>query len=297
MVASRPACILPVATGLTRGYIASRLRCDAYRVHAAWRWRYQTARPPWILGRVACLGQDVLRLLGLDDRVLNFQKARADYWPAVARRPELRPSAGQVARFLRRRDVLTLIAQQSDLPWHSASSPAAIVMDSFAELTDQLFIERMAGWRFCANYSDLDHSEGFGRRFVAAGLLATQTLDEVYREFFGFIRERFGQAPVVYLHFPAKLDHRALFRDRHARILETVDTVGRAFPPFYSLAVDDAVVDWPERSIAADEELFPYHYNHATYQSFVDQIRATRSLDSLMQHDAAVHQIEHASGV
>ena len=64
------------------------------------------------------------------------------------------------------------------------------------------------------------------------------------------------------------------FRERHLPIRQTVECLATEFAPLYSLAVEDAIVDWLGQR-TADLLDFPYHYNRKTYETFAEMVRAT----------------------
>ncbi|HUZ97235.1 MAG TPA: hypothetical protein VMU57_20205 [Edaphobacter sp.] len=187
------------------------------------------------------------------------------------------------------RTNLPLIVQEENVGWwRPAHPPAFVFMDSFAELTDQIFFRRGQGWRFCCGYSDLNPTRSFNEQFSCAGLLAEDTFYAAYQRFFSVLRSRFGRVPVIFLHFPKALEGREAFRRRADRIREAVEALAPQFEPFCSLAVDEAMVDWPEDSTAEDRQGLPYHYNQRTYRAFARLVRE-RGLfpSSISEHASA----------
>ena len=238
-----------------------------------WRWKFR--EKPQILGRYACLGADVLRLIQPSHQIVNIQKGRVDYLVECWENPQLKARARQVVPYMKREEIIPCIVQEELLfEWLKPQQPVALFMDSMAELGDQLFVNRNQGWRFLSAYTDVEQSEEFQRAFRADGLLPIEYLDSHFRNFFLHIRKRFGNIPIFYLHFPTTLDSREKFRTRHAAILETINHLSLEFQPFYSLWVADWVVDFPEER-TADMWNFPYHYNSKTYETFAQMVRAT----------------------
>jgi hypothetical protein len=218
------------------------------------------------------MGQDVLALLDADAALVNIQKGRVDYLVDVANAPRMRARTACLARYLVRRDIIPLVVQQDVFPWlRPHQPPALILMDSYSELTDQRFVRRDGAWSFCSNFGDIHHDDNFRLAFDARGLLAEADLLSAYRRFFAWIRARFGNAPIVFLHFPVKLDPRPRFHSRYERIQEAIDVVVNEFRPFFSISVPEAIVDWPEDMGNTID--FPYHYNHRTYEVIADEVR------------------------
>lgn len=232
------------------------------------------------MGRAACMGHDVFALLNSRWPLFNLQKGRVDYLLDVLADPRLRARPSKVAPFLERQDVLPFIAQEANLAWLKFPPPLALYMDSYSELTDQLFIHHQDKWRFCCNYSDLYHTPQFEIQFKTEGLIPLESLLMKYRCFFGMVRQRWPNVPIVFLHFPVKLDEREKFKLRYECILDSITQIKQEFQPFYSLTVDASVVDWPEVKIPNLED-FPYHYNLCTYLAFAKKIRNTGIFDSV----------------
>lgn len=235
------------------------------------RWKCRTFTHPWILGRFACLGQDVLQLLGVSIPLRNVQKGRIDYFYGCLADPSLRARTGIVQPFVKRPDILRLVAQQQVIALPERP-PAMIFMDSFAELTDQLFVHREEGWGFCCNHSDVRHDELFAQQFSCSGLLPTEEIRPSLDRFFTMIRERYGSVPILYLHFPCALETREKFRSRGEHIAATVHELAKVFPPLHSVAVAESIVRRPELQREQDGT-FPYHYNRETYEEFARKLR------------------------
>jgi len=234
-------------------------------------WRSRTN--DWVIGRVACMGQDVFKLLNVDLLMLNVQKGRVDFLIETTVNPKYRPITNKVVSFIERNDIKSLIAQQASWKWLSTRKPKALYMDSYSELTDQMFVHKIQKWSFCANYSDITHSEKFKNQFESRGLIPVEDLLGYYRRFFTIFRNQYGNIPIIFLHFPVKLDKREKFHDRYQFILKAIDQVSLEFQPFYSFVADDSIVDWPEERIPGLEN-FPYHYNSQTYIDLAEQIKS-----------------------
>lgn len=235
--------------------------------------RFNVPNDKWVAGRTACLGNDVFALLKTPYKLFNMQKGRIDYILEVGLHPEVSARPLGMSRFLSRTDIFPLVLQQSGKAWFDARPPEALFMDSYSELTDQIFVHRVKKWKFCCNYSDLIHSMEFEQKFISAGLISVESMTEVYREFFEFVRRLWNNIPIVFLHFPVKLDSREKFRERSRAIQKSISEIQMSFPPFYSLEVPEHIVDWPEIKIPGLEK-FPYHYNKQTYQAFAEQIKS-----------------------
>ena len=213
----------------------------------------------------------MLKILNLDDKLINVQKGRVDYFNRLCDNPGIRSRINKIVSFICREDIHELIFQQEVRYGIFKKSPIAIYIDSFSELTDQMFTNKEQKWHFYVNYSDINHTKEFEKEYDSRGLLSVDNLLEEYRIFFRQFRQRYSSVPIVFMHFPVKLDKREKFHLRYKKIKEAIDLLEIEFQPFYSFTVSEEIIDWPEELIPGLES-FPYHYNKETYQDLADQI-------------------------
>ena len=229
----------------------------------------------WVLGRVACMGQDTFKLLNIDVPIQNIQKGRVDYLNDLIAQTKFKARTNQIIPHIIREDIKGLVLQQQVNFVFKRKPPIALYMDSYSELTDQRFYYKKDKWSFCANYSDINHSLKFKNTFDARGLLSVDELYDNYQVFFKNVRVNYGLVPIFFLHFPVKLDKREKFQTRYSKIKEAIDKVKTEFEPFYSIEADENIVEWPEERLPGLEN-FPYHYNKSTYKNLADKIRACK---------------------
>lgn len=232
----------------------------------------------WIFGRVACMGQDVFNLLGRNEFLYNTQKGRVDYLLNVYSNDHYNTRASTVIKYINRKDLHSLIWQQEFFSWKKLGMPKLIYFDSYSELTDQLFINKKDNWAFCSNYSDITISEEFKRDFMIKGLLPLEEIEENYKLFFKTLIKTFPDTPIVFLHFPVKLDKRLIFKERYNCILNSIEKLEEEFNNFHSIKIDEEIVDWPEGKTKGIEN-FPYHYNKATYLAFAKKLKELQLFD------------------
>lgn len=227
------------------------------------------------VGRYACLGTAVLEALGRKYKMHNIQKGRVDYLlqaqgdqPRVCR-PDL------AVPHLARPYVGPTIEQQSRIcPDYR---PELVFVDSFSELSDQLFRHKKEGWQFCCNYLDLNHTTEFADTFESLGLLELNGLEAAYESMLQTIVTRWPGVPVVYIHFPDALEVRERFVERAREIRRVVEACASRHSNLYSFSVQRDIVKRPE-VVEPGMEDFPYHYSQATYNAFADMIRSEPAL-------------------
>lgn len=231
--------------------------------------------PSPLLGRYACLGSEVMRLLKPKHSVINLQKGRVDYLCSCWDEHRIIANARIVISHMQREAIVPCIIQEEILyDWLRPKKPVALFMDSMPELGDQMFVHKDLGWQFLCAYSDLEHSEGFKRDFRCAGLLPVEDLESKFNSFFRYVRNKIGYIPIFYLHFPPKLETREKYLKRHDAIQEAINNLSDKFQPFFSISADDSVVSPPD-DVSSDMKDFPYHYSSNTYHHFVNLILET----------------------
>jgi len=230
------------------------------------------------LGRYACLGSGVLKELGRGSKFHNLQKGRSDYLIRVLEDPAIGCQPARVVSHLARDYIAATLEQQAVLCPDFV--PKLVLLDSFSDLTDQLFRHKSEGWEFCCNYHDLQHSESFNSEFECLGLLDLAQLEVQYSRLLQTIETQWPGIPVIYLHFPDVLEVRGKFLERARLIREAVARCALKYINIYSFVVSDQIV---QRAEVLDPGLedFPYHYNHATYVEFAKLILAQPVLRKL----------------
>jgi hypothetical protein len=229
-----------------------------------------------ILGRIACLGQEIFKIKYSDTRnlhLINQQKTRADLLLQWIR-GEMRPDARSVEAYMLRKDVFPFIEQQQLLPWMNVKKFEHLVMDSFAELTDQKFTHKEKKWSFCCHYTDIDHTPEFEKEFECHGLLPLEKIEEAYNLFFQWFETRYPGKKIYFIHYPTKLDTRAVFKERGAKILQIMKKIEHHTPYIQNMYVDDTIVNWHS------SDTFPYHYSSNVNIALADQWKELEKNDN-----------------
>lgn len=260
------------------GAVSSFLKPLKENIKYRLRWRYLWK--DWFLGRHACLGYDVLKHFENLPIEVNFQKGRADLLMGYWEGSKLFPKSNQLSRAMARHDVLPLIRQLEYFDCLPKRPPKFILMDSFAELTDQLFSNKEQGWEFCCGYSDLLHTSELDHQYLSFGHLPLENLEDAYRKLFNLFNSRWGDVPILFLHFPIALETRDLYIERYTRISESIDSIALTMPNLISIRIDENLVARPTN---VNDELrdFPYHYSPDTYLLFKNAINHKLNLQAL----------------
>jgi hypothetical protein len=224
-----------------------------------------------VLGRFACLGRELLESANLYDSSINIQKGRVDYLMRCIGDPGVKARPWEVVKHLNGEDIFSLIHQEAEIESWRQERASLFFMDSYSELTDQIFRHRTGNWMFVSNYNDVIHDSDFERNFESLGLLDMSRLESCYTEYFDYIRASYPELPIVFVHFPIKLERRAKFRERYHAICDVIDRLRVRYEPFFSLTLDEADV-FPVEAAGDD---FPYHYGKKTYDKFAEKLRGT----------------------
>ena len=227
------------------------------------------------IGRYACLGTAVLEALGRKYKMHNMQKGRVDYQLQALKNTTTVCRSTDVLPHLAREYITPIVKQQSVLC--PSFRPEVIIIDSFSELSDQLFQHKTEGWQFCCNYMDLAHSDEFVANFNSLGLVALERLQDMYTSMLAEIEIRWPHTPIIYLHFPDALEEREVFVQRGREIRRVVEVCARQHTTLHSFSVPSEIVKYP-KLMEPGLENFPYHYNQATYDAFAELIRSHSSL-------------------
>lgn len=232
------------------------------------QYRFQKIK---VLGRVACLGSEIINRLELQQGLVNHQKSRVDFLLELSRNQKIKPIAKDIYPFLERAYISGTIKQQES-DFFSYKKPDYIFMDSFSELTDQMFVDKISGKKFLANHSDIKHDEDFKNKFDNTGLIEINDLDEIYEDFFKKVSNIYPNTKVIFVHFPTALDKRVKFQERGNKIIKVINQLSKKYHFLYSISLEDEFVFKSEDD---SDELkdFPYHYKSETYEKFVGRIK------------------------
>lgn len=222
------------------------------------------------VGRYACLGTAVLETLGRKYKMHNMQKGRIDYQLRCLEDASVVCRSAEVLPYLAREYIEPVVNQQPHLC--PAFRPEVIIIDSFSELSDQLFQHKSKRWQFCCNYLDIAHSAQFVENFDSMGLLALGGLHDLYTSMLTEIESCWPHIPIIYLHFPDALEEREAFVERGREIRRVVEECAKQHPSLYSFSVPSEVVK-PPKFVETGLEYFPYHYHQTTYDAFAEMIR------------------------
>lgn len=232
------------------------------------QYRFQKIK---ILGRVACLGNEIINRLEIQQGLVNHQKSRVDFLLELANNPRIKPLAKDIYSFLDKKYISGTIKQQES-DFFSYKKPDYIFMDSFSELTDQMFVDKISGKKFLANYSDIKHDENFKNKFENTGLIEASDLYKIYDDFFNKVSNIYPNTSVVFIHFPTILDKREKFQERGNLIINTINKLSIKYLFLYPVSLEDKFIF---KSEDENDELkdFPYHYGSETYEKFAEQIK------------------------
>ena len=109
-----------------------------------------------ILGRTACLGNEIIKRMGWNKNYINHQKSRVDYLIKLNINKKISPNPKEILKFLKHKFIIGTIEHQR-YDFFRYVKPDIIVIDSFSELTDQLFLNQKDNSVFCANCIDIGH--------------------------------------------------------------------------------------------------------------------------------------------
>ena len=224
------------------------------------------------MSRTACLGNEIIdRLYGKEIVNINFPKNRIDL---LSIKTIQKIKLLSLYKMFTRYDILSnSIYMQNQLFYDKTIQPKAIFFDSFSELTDQRFTHKKQGFSFYCNFSDLNSDvDSFKNNIISEGLLEIRELENHYRTVFEKCIYTWGEIPIIFIHFPTKLDIREQFQKRGAEIKNIIEKLTLEYKNLHSVTIDESYVDFAEKGNEEYRKL-PYHYNNATYEKFTRKIK------------------------
>lgn len=219
-----------------------------------------------ILTRTACLGNDSLKLLDINFKIIPHQKCRIDLLNILLNKKYNIKFNFDVTYFISRSDIYELYIQQCISNWNLKTAPLALVMDSYSELTDQKFTFKAdESSFFFANFNDLN--KRFIPKLISNGLLNEFQISNEYSKFFSLFRERYPNCPIIFINFPKKLETRAKFITRHDMISSIINEISLSVTHFYVINIPDYLV------LKHPNDDFPYHYSSESYVFVSENIK------------------------
>ena len=229
-----------------------------------------------VLARMACLGQFTLKYIHIKNAViLNHQKNRVDYAVAINNDKDKIINLSEVKKFIpaenkeRYNYIFSLLEQQTkNIFGFQATEQKKVrmlVMDSFAELTDKLFVSKKTGNFMLCHWKDLKHTDEFETLYEHKGLLPIEKLKDYYTEFFSTFIKTYGKIPIIFLNFPTDLDTRIEYKKRGKVIAEIIDEL--AATKFHNIIPLKANIVEPNPTDNA-----VYHFSEKTYELLAKKI-------------------------
>ena len=230
------------------------------------------SKQPWVFSRTACLGNDVYALAQIPIARHNIQKGRCDELLRRFLQQDKSKFSRLIFGCLTRQDIFPLIIEQERI-WWKKPAPEFVFMDSYSELTDQLFHDKTKSVSFCANYADIKTGKADLSNINCLGLIKIEDLKDQYFRFFSMLHNLWPKTFIIFIHFPSHREKRVSFVHRAQAIREAVG----------QLQVDDKMIisiEIPSRGPddfqvidddSADE--FPYHYEEQTYLVFASMLK------------------------
>ncbi|MBU1667013.1 hypothetical protein KKC13_01230 [bacterium] len=224
------------------------------------------------MSRTACLGNDVIsRLYGKNIININYPKNRIDL---LATHLNKKISFFSIYKIFHRYYILAdSVYMQNQIFFDGRIKPKAIFFDSFSELTDQKFTHCTKNFSFYCNFSDLNsNSQELKNIVISNGLIELENLKESYKKVFQNCINTWGEIPIIFMHFPTKLDSREAFKLRAETIERTIKELSSEVKNLHSISIDDSYVDFAQSGNEEYRKL-PYHYYDKTYEEFSKKIK------------------------
>ena len=236
--------------------------------------RIKNPRSRWILTRTACLGNDVTKLAFPGTPRINWQKGRIDGLALLLRGQYLSPEKVpfRVKFLISQIDIWWLVSQQNKRLRKRTNPPSLIVLDSYSDLTDQLFSVSGTKSSFFANYSDVLPSAIEDETVVCHGLLPLGGIKSRYENFFDSVLEIWGPVRIALLTYPTTLEHRPKFIERALAIRQAFSELSDSRHNVHLVEVSDDFA-LPKPDEVKSGLIFPYHYHPVFYEKLANALR------------------------
>ena len=206
-----------------------------------------------LISRAACLVNDSYNILNKENYRINFQKSRVDILNDNFYK-KLKPKILDI-KYIQEHLYGVYLEQYFNF-WNYVSKSDVFIMDSYSELTDQLFVNLKSDNAFCSNYSDVDKK--IFKFYKCYGLLKMNDIQNQYDLFFRNLRLKNKQLKIIYVFFPIINEKRNKLMNQNMIINKAIDNLKEE----HNLNV----LRIPEKILKKNKEgEFPYHYNQEVY--------------------------------
>lgn len=218
--------------------------------------------PKKVLGRISCMGGHIMRRFDHTAEVASLYKAKTELmlrWLAG----EPLPKADPLKQYMFRDDVWALVKEQENFCWINPSfKPDYIILDSFSDVKDQEFRNKIEGWSWCAVDTDMNMTPEFLSRYEMLPFPSSEEIEGSLDSLFSLIKTKYD-VPVIYLHYTTKFERREEFADRGEGLIESLDKLSIKYPFVHSIHL-------PYEKVFQEKDGDPYHVNNETLYSYVE---------------------------
>lgn len=222
-------------------------------------------RKNFLITRTACLSNDAIKLYNSKVAQVNIQKGRIDYLNASYNGAKFKQNFCDASLIIRK-DLISIYFQQSLNFKRMLVGKHYFIMDSYSELTDQLFVHRKnTSFRFNANYTDVKDVAKL--KYSCEGLLDLNSIKSEYNSFFNNLIEINPCIKIIYILFPIKFEQRKKFIDRNKIICDSIYDLKNIF-------LNLEIIDIPDEIVGKNpNDEFPYHYNNEVYSYVSNELK------------------------
>lgn len=226
-------------------------------------------RGDWVFSRTACLGNDAYRGSQSGEiKRWNIQKGRMDI--LVRQLKGISRETTPPPRVLfSQEENWKISCQVSSNYWNHFQPPKFILIDSFSELTDQMFVYK--GIEFLSHYNDLNWMQQESKDIESLGLLPLDKIHDHYLEFVQATQSRWGDIPCYFINFPSKFDQREELKIRAELISDAIGNIEKKHRRVKVITIPNDEVQLNDAELAK-EIPFPYHFAQSTLNFVSEQI-------------------------
>ncbi len=216
-----------------------------------------------ILSRTACLTNSTLEILDTSDyRVRNHQACRVDYLLNKKIVPNSSIKLQEVLKYIENRSIHHVFKQQK-CDFFSYKDVSLIFLDSFSDLTNQLFVSNK-GNNFSSLYRWINHEGDFDSLYKSLGLLELEEIFSCYDNFFSLLIENYGEIPIIFINFPSVFDSREKYQERSHKIKTVINELSIKYRNLVPIELEFATKN--------KEDDYPYHFSEETFAMLASKL-------------------------
>ncbi len=218
-----------------------------------------------IATRNACLTGDINHIIfGDNNEYLSYTKGRIDLTLDIKKHNKFRtPTKAELLSHLNDKDYSGVYEQSVTLShFQDNRQPKYFIIDQYSELTDKRF-EHDNGYVFAGHYSHLNKDN-----LKDCGAISTNNIQQIYDEYFSFMKHRWPNTKIIFTHFPIEYEKREEYINRWNDITNAIENICSKYN-IQNIHADKESIE----HVGLNDDGNPYHFTKKTAQNMAAKIK------------------------